>query len=1167
MATETLVKDALNKHYTFLERNTGDTDDAKLQHYVFNNDMVLANNRHFIAETRMEAQPNGDATTEGQSLQIIGAAIAYLATKDQKWLDMAIACYNAYLKYFYRIAENPMPSPAAPWYCNWIINGKEPVLSDWPIDWQTPTHSGFKSVELYYTSGLTVVPHGAPYYGEYLDLATFAFDGHLTWDAINARVQALKPNGDTDWDNPGEKYEVEWAILWTRRKIDYNGDPVDDVIYPESSIGTIQLKNHNINGSHKTNFACRVPVAQGGRFIGRNEPQHNRPCHVPINVANQSNASDAEEWFGEAAFLLWKITGNIEYYNAWQCVLETCKNYSDIDLYDRFFRRTKNATTPWTDGISYDWTYPNDREVNYGRDENGYITVNVPVSSDDEDTGVTVSMEQQSIWFRVNKDSILSMDLGGAETNGTPLTFTSSMHLSPEKNEDTTVEYYVPIGYSDNTDIHNVSVRLGDLTEVKDRITGKAYVIADARMLVSWNGATHNVISSNVDIGQGLKRVANVAHFTFPGNSYSCGGEIGFWMQDGKRLDVKSILIKTNHIMRINLDDPNTGVSYYGIIPSTNEKWHVVNITKDMLLSEAWVDEHGYTGVDTNPISSLNVDGIFIKPYDAEVESYFDLYCVNDIPPQFDSDSAYTIKFTLNIKGNSDYTALVGDCTIKNYRLDSLAYTPGTIPFSNNLLPDSDQFDAWRGLPYPGYQHPFIYTHERSPGEWDTRLNNMVNFLYDSQQWYKNKFNVLGPGASAYIWNRWDSLGYGPADTWTMYHWGNDTAWSGYQPRAFNSAARAWYELVLEGKEVPSKLIQYTENWIKFLVSFVPEHGGRTPTEFPMESPPIADPNDFTGHMAGLFLSGACFAKIAGSTVSGLDNLIEQIADEILRNQVLEGSFDSFIMNGGWSPAIRKSTGSGVENNGMFFGFWSGEILRGLGMYILSKNIGVGQSIYGDNDYDDDERPKDCNPDNLPNPSASQPEWNPPNGSVSHLEFTSGTTGSATLIDEELHEWRISKILGYKTSTGFCFRDMRYNIPNVKTFTYGSEFANAVNRWLYFTVLADDSKSLTYHKVNNFNKLPKPPKRYDNIYRSDLPDESMQVTFYLEGTQREGTEYSTGSEDSPATSIRWGSWQPWVGTYTINITSNLEKHCALLVEACRKQTFARKAKEFDPSLP
>ena len=46
-------------HHRFLKRSTGDTNDATLQHYAQNLQGVLANNRHFIAHSQMEYQPNG----------------------------------------------------------------------------------------------------------------------------------------------------------------------------------------------------------------------------------------------------------------------------------------------------------------------------------------------------------------------------------------------------------------------------------------------------------------------------------------------------------------------------------------------------------------------------------------------------------------------------------------------------------------------------------------------------------------------------------------------------------------------------------------------------------------------------------------------------------------------------------------------------------------------------------------------------------------------------------------------------------------------------------------------------------------------------------------------------------------------------------------------------
>ncbi|MBG3128476.1 hypothetical protein I4674_01480 [Proteus mirabilis] len=55
-------------HQRFLDNNTGLTIDRSKQHFVFNLDGVLSNNRHTVGYTRLESQPNDDATTEGQSV-------------------------------------------------------------------------------------------------------------------------------------------------------------------------------------------------------------------------------------------------------------------------------------------------------------------------------------------------------------------------------------------------------------------------------------------------------------------------------------------------------------------------------------------------------------------------------------------------------------------------------------------------------------------------------------------------------------------------------------------------------------------------------------------------------------------------------------------------------------------------------------------------------------------------------------------------------------------------------------------------------------------------------------------------------------------------------------------------------------------------------------------
>ncbi|MCT7475995.1 hypothetical protein N5V81_13510 [Escherichia coli] len=55
------------------------------------------------------------------------------------------------------------------------------------------------------------------------------------------------------------------------------------------------------------NYASQVPVEHGGYLFDRNEPWHNRPVHTPLKgSANQMGNADAEVWFIDARYLLWR---------------------------------------------------------------------------------------------------------------------------------------------------------------------------------------------------------------------------------------------------------------------------------------------------------------------------------------------------------------------------------------------------------------------------------------------------------------------------------------------------------------------------------------------------------------------------------------------------------------------------------------------------------------------------------------------------------------------------------------------------------------------------------------------------------------------------------------------------------------------------------------------
>jgi hypothetical protein len=107
--------------------------------------------------------------------------------------------------------------------CNWICNGKAPVLAHYPLDPEYPTHGGFKGVLFTWTNGQTQIPHGSPNYGEYLDAVWFAFPERagLGWNQVNATAYAWLASEDSiDWDTKAPTYDVDWIVDRTGRKVD-----------------------------------------------------------------------------------------------------------------------------------------------------------------------------------------------------------------------------------------------------------------------------------------------------------------------------------------------------------------------------------------------------------------------------------------------------------------------------------------------------------------------------------------------------------------------------------------------------------------------------------------------------------------------------------------------------------------------------------------------------------------------------------------------------------------------------------------------------------------------------------------------------------------------------------------------------------------------------------
>lgn len=913
----------LEGHHHFILANTGNTVDPEVQHYVINNEGILANNRHFISKTRMQYQPNGDATTEGQSLLVIGYCYAYLATKDDKYLQAAKKYWQAYVDYFY--AGDPIPSTPQRWIANWIINGKEPVLANSPVNPTEPTKSGYKSVLVNFTNGLGQVPAGSPTWGQYLDVATFAFVGMLGWEAINATVYGENGDGTINRDISGTVYPVDWIIAWSGEKIDSNGNVIGTG-FPSQDFGKVKLKNTSVTGSYKFNYATRQPVENGGYLIARNQVQHNRPLHVPLlgDKYQRSNASDAEQWFLDASYLLWKATGEQKYKNATDSILFTLKEFADLDALKgmtKYFEKTTGTSVIFTSSVSYDYVYPSETVVTSSRDVSGYIQIATDIAA---------------LYFleHINKDvtltatSMLSLDIGAIGNTSGPVTIKLSLAVKISNVLHEYIAYLTPLTALAPT-VKSIDPKL--FIKVLDGSQNQ-YVIPDSSYVGTYGGATYS-LSSQTDLLNGDTGV--VVDIFFPNDSG--GAYVDFTYLPSGNTALNQIIFKSNGLTNIRITDAD-GWNWYWLLPNTSGLWQTFTFNPANLLLSSYQQINSGQPSPASAVYTTVTNLTILLENSTDTNISFSYYAINTVAPKLTTTGAVISEFTLKLKCEQPFTAKVGDCYFTNVAGAAMPrYTPGLMPFSNVYDAANGSVDSTNGIPYPGYQYPFIWCVDYD--NYTTYLNNMIDFMYDAQQAYNTQIGQLGPVASAYVWDAPGAASFGTIDTFTMYHWGSDVAWSGYQPRAFQGGCRALEELKLRGKTIPAKLTTYVNNWINWLYTFVTTYGV-CPTDYPPTSAPLPVANDFTGHMTGLYLAGACQAYLAGHVNANLIPLMDFCFKELRQNYINLG-IANHPMNGGWSPSV-----STTNDNSMYFGFWTGEILRGISLYIICKTKNPTTPIY-----------------------------------------------------------------------------------------------------------------------------------------------------------------------------------------------------------------------------
>jgi hypothetical protein len=256
---------------------------------------------------------------------------------------------------------------------------------------------------------------------------------------------------------------------------------------------------------------------------------------------------------------------------------------------------------------------------------------------------------------------------------------------------------------------------------------------------------------------------------------------------------------------------------------------------------------------------------------------------------------------------------------------ETVAYSGGGLPFqlsSNSPRGSTAGLTAanFQGPYYMGYQNPvpFIGLNDY------TNAEIMMNMMIAAQAAYLTSTGVTGPVAPVYIPLTWDSIMFGTADTFCWTGPDPNTFWGGFQYRAFAAVADFWQQCVAApvSNGAVTKAATFTNSFLTWLDTWLTENPTEVmiPSTFNAAVEPTVVYSD--PQMISLALKGAIFAKKAGADSAVCKRVISSLYALLVNFNITGGDMD-----GSFTP---DPTG------GVFYGYWAGELLDTLALYILN---------------------------------------------------------------------------------------------------------------------------------------------------------------------------------------------------------------------------------------
>jgi len=280
-------------------------------------------------------------------------------------------------------------------------------------------------------------------------------------------------------------------------------------------------------------------------------------------------------------------------------------------------------------------------------------------------------------------------------------------------------------------------------------------------------------------------------------------------------------------------------------------------------------------------------------------------------------------KIEINLNTTAANTILIGDVKFTGACVrEEIPYNNGALPFqlsSDNPATVGTLATAanFQGPYYMGYQNPVPYIGLNDYAKAEVMMDMMIA----AQTAYYTNTGISGPYAPVYLPNTWDSVMFGGEKIFT---WGGpdpNTHWGGFQYRPFAAIADFWQRCILANvtNGAVTKAATATNAFLTWLDTWLTEHPGEPciPVSFPEGADPVRTYSD--PGMIATCLKGAIFAKKAGADAVKCNRVIAKLFALLVSFNITSGD-----MLGSFTPD---------PDNGVFYGFWAGEMLEALALY------------------------------------------------------------------------------------------------------------------------------------------------------------------------------------------------------------------------------------------